>query len=69
MTRRTVLAFAAAVLVAAAATASVQHALTPTSAGDRYSQQPAFNNKPYYVKGRIVDGCFDNSPDCVLLAW
>jgi hypothetical protein len=68
MTRRLIFAFASAVVFAAAATASVRHSLTPSAAvidsGHRVS-----NNKPYFVKGRIVDGCFDHSPECVLLAW
>ncbi|MET0278615.1 MAG: hypothetical protein ABW198_09795 [Pseudorhodoplanes sp.] len=68
MTRRLIFAFASAVVFAAAATASVRHSLAPSTAimdsGHRVS-----NNKPYFLKGRMVDSCFDHSPECVLLAW
>jgi len=68
MTRRIAFAFVAAVIFAAAATASVRQSIAPPA----HNVDPVYrtsNNKPYYLKGRIVDGCFDHSPQCVLLAW
>lgn len=68
MTRRIVFAFVAAVIFAAAATASVRQSIAPPANGVDHGYRPS-NNKPFYLKGRIVNGCFDHSPECVLLAW
>ena len=68
MTRRIAFAFVAAVIFAAAATASVRQSIAPPAQGVDSTYRTS-NNKPYYLKGRIVDGCFDHSPQCVLLAW
>ena len=68
MTIRTVFAVVAIALFAVAAAASVRQSLAPSPAAFDHSVR-ASNHKPYFMKGRIVDGCFDHSPDCVLLAW
>ena len=71
MTRRLIFAFATAVIFAAAATASVRHSIGPngqTAAVIDPGHRPSAN-RPYFLKGRMVDGCFDHSTECALLAW
>lgn len=68
MTLRTVFVFAAAVLFAAAAAASVRQSLGPPHGVSDHGTR-ASTHKPYFLKGKMLDGCSDHSPECVLMAW
>ena len=57
---------AAGIFVAAAALTLNSMALNATDHGYAYNRA---QNKPYYLKGRILKDCLDDAVECSLVVW
>jgi|EndMetStandDraft_7_1072992.scaffolds.fasta_scaffold2949848_1 hypothetical protein len=67
MNIKTIFALTAVVIFVAAAALTLNSiALHATDRGYAYFKA---QNKPYYLKGRILKDCFDDTTECSLVVW
>jgi len=69
MLSRTLVALIVAACLIAAATAlgPVRH--SPTVAISKHDVAHATTTKPRYMKGKLMEGCFEEPAECGLVVW